>query len=60
MYRPLLASRVRYKVQGFFSFLSYMDGLSPVGLDKLKAWRFVRAGRLDAGREGPDLAQTKR
>ena len=27
-----------------------MDGLSLVALDKLKAWRFVRAGRLDAGR----------
>jgi len=25
-----------------------MDGLSPVGLDKLKALRFVRAGRLGA------------
>jgi len=36
MYRPLLASRARYKVQGIFSFLSYMDGLAPVGLDNSK------------------------
>ena len=59
MHRPLLASRVRYKLQGIF-FLSYMDGLSPVGLDKLKGLRFVRAGRLGVGRGGPDLAQAKR
>ena len=44
MYRPLLASRVRYKVQGIF-FLSFLHGLTGTGgTRQLKAWRFVGQG----------------
>ena len=57
MYRPLLASRVRYKVQGIFSFLFYMDGLAPVGLDNSKPG--VSLGQGDWMQEEGDQKVTK-